>query len=148
MKRLFLIAALSVTTLFSLTAAATTGKDNPAVLQSFQNNFAAAQDVQWHITEDLYKATFTYNGQVVSAFYSPSGEQLALSRNITSAQLPLALQTGLKKQYGQYWISDLFEMTDNGGLSYYVTLENGSNKIVLKSEGSFNWATFQKTKKA
>ena len=148
MKNLLIASAVFICSLMSQASFANTGKENPAVLQAFGNDFAAAKDVQWTVTENLYRATFVYNGQIVSAFYSADGTQLALSRNITSDRLPVTLLADLKKGYGQYWISDLFEMTDAGGVSYYVTLENGDSKIVLKSESNLNWGTYQKTKKA
>jgi hypothetical protein len=62
-------------------------------------------------------------------------------------QLPISLQTSLKKQCGDLWISDLFEVANDQGTSYYVTLENADTKIVLKSSGS-DWTTYQKQRKS
>jgi len=68
-------------------------------------------------------------------------------RNITSTQLPISLLSDLKKDYNEFWISDLFEIASEDQTTYYVTLENANKKIVLKSEGSSNWTVFSKTKK-
>ncbi len=148
MKNLIIAIAIFVAGTFTQTANANPGKTNPAVQQSFQNNFSGATNVEWTITENLYKASFTYNGQVVTAFYSTDGTQLALTKNLSSDQLPVTLQAELKKHYGNYWVSDLFEMNDASGVHYYITLETGESKVVLKSQSSFNWGVFQKTKKA
>ena len=148
MKKLLIASALFIASFCSQSVLANTGKENPAVLQAFGNAFADAKNVAWTLTDNVYKATFTYNGQVVSAFYGTDGTQLALSRNITSAQLPINLQTELKKNYEQFWISDLFEMTDASGLNYYITIETADFKVVLKSQSTYGWSTFQKTKKA
>lgn len=148
MKNLLIASALFIASFSNQLAFANTGKENPAVQQTFASNFAAAKNVSWTMSDNVYKATFTYNGQVVSAFYGLDGTQLALSRNITSSQLPITLQAELKKNYDQYWISDLFEMTDATGLNYYITIETADTKLVLKSESTYNWSTFQKTKKA
>lgn len=148
MKNFLFASALFIASFSSPAAFANTIKENPAVMQAFGNAFAAAKNVEWTIIDNVYKATFTYNGQVVSAFYGTDGTQLALSRNITSAQLPINLQAELKKNYEQYWISDLFEMTDASGLNYYITIETADTKVVLKSQSTYNWSTFQKTKKA
>jgi hypothetical protein len=148
MKHLFIALALFVAGTFTQSANANTGKTNPAVQQTFQNTFSGATNVEWTITEDLYKASFTYNGQVVTAFYSSDGTQLALTKNISSDQLPITLQAELKKNYENYWVSDLFEMNDSNGVHYYITLETGDSKVVLKSQSSFSWGMFQKTKKA
>jgi len=148
MKHLFIAIVLFVAGTFSQAANANTGKSNPAVQQAFQNNFNGATNVEWTISENLYKASFTYNGQVVSAFYSADGTQLALTKNISSDQLPVTLQAELKKNYDGYWVSDLFELNDANGVNYYITLETGESKLVLKSQSSFSWGVFQKTKKA
>jgi hypothetical protein len=58
------------------------------------------------------------------------------------------LQTGLKKDYSNYWISDLFEVSNSDGTGYYITLENADSKVVLKSTGGDNWKTYQKKTKA
>jgi hypothetical protein len=119
----------------------------PGVLQSFKSSFKNAQDVNWSVVQNFYKANFVMNGQHVAAFYDASGELVALSRNISSVQLPISLQTGLKQRYQGFWISDLFEVANDSGTSYYVTLENGDTKLVLKSTEN-GWATFQKQRKS
>ena len=86
------------------------------------------------------------NGQYVSAFYDGEGKMVALTRNITSFQLPISLQTEIKNCYDQYWISDLFEVADEQGTTYYVTLQNADSKLILKSS-STTWTTYQKQRK-
>ena len=75
------------------------------------------------------------------------GNLLAISRNITSSQLPISLMTELKKNYRGYWISDLFEMVMSNETSYYITLENGDQKLVLKSHSGVSWDVYKKEKK-
>ena len=72
---------------------------------------------------------------------------MGLTRNISTAQLPVSLQANLKKNYGGYWISDLFEVAKNNGTSYYVTLENGDKKVVLTSANGSDWSTYKKDRK-
>ncbi|MGZ8517547.1 MAG: hypothetical protein ACXWWD_09360 [Chitinophagaceae bacterium] len=69
-----------------------------------------------------------------------------MTRNISSLELPISLQTNLKNNYSKYWISDLFEISNNEGTSYYITLENADSKIVLKSDSN-KWNTFKKMAK-
>lgn len=80
------------------------------------------------------------------AYYDHAGEFLATIRNITSSQLPIQLLADLKSDYGQYWISDLFELTADNGTHYYVKVENVDHSIVLKSISS-KWSMFKKEKK-
>ena len=107
---------------------------NERASQSFKKEFAQAKDVSWQKSGDMFRATFTLNERVLFAYYSQSGDLMAITRNITSDQLPIALQTSLRKNYTEYWVSDLFEMVSGGQTSYYITVENADHKVVLKSE--------------
>lgn len=143
MKKMIIAAALFV----SLSAFANEKKISPKVLNAFNTEFTSAQEVQWTVTNDYYKASFDMNGVKVNAFYNVDGELMGLTRNISTAQLPVSLQAGLKKNYSNYWISDLFEVANNNGTSYYVTLENGDKKIVLSSANGSDWSTYKKDRK-
>ena len=75
------------------------------------------------------------------------GELLNMGRYISSLQLPLNLLTRLKNAYSEYWISDLFEMSNKEGTHYYVTLENADTSIMLKSLIGGEWETYKKKTK-
>lgn len=141
-----LIAITFLATLSTQPSFATKRDVTPSVLKSFQTTFATAKDVAWSTGDNLYKAQFEFNAQVVTAFYTTEGNLLAVSRNITSHQLPMSLQTDLKKSQQNAWISSLFEITNDEGTSYYATLETADSKLVLKSNGQ-SWSTYSKTKK-
>lgn len=83
------------------------------------------------------------DNQILFAYYSLEGDLLAISRYISPDQLPVQLLISLKKDYTGYWISDLFEIHINDDSSYYITLENESQRKVLKSTDSSNWSTFK-----
>lgn len=119
----------------------------PVVLKSFENTFTNAQEVDWSVSSNFYKVVFNMNGQYVTAFYSNTGSLMGLTRNISTTQLPLSLQAELKKEYSEYWISDLFEVANDEGTYYYVTLENSDTKIVLKGSANSEWSTYQKSRK-
>ena len=121
---------------------------NQRAAESFRKEFAQAKDVSWQKAGDMVRATFTLNERVLFAYYNTSGDLMAITRNITSDQLPIALQATLRKNYGGYWVSDLFEMVSGGQTSYYITVENADHKVVLKSEDFGSWATYSKEKKS
>jgi hypothetical protein len=73
---------------------------------------------------------------------------LGVTRYISSGNLPINLQTSLKKSYDNYWISDLFEVAKYDNTSYYITLENADTKLVLKSNGGSNWSVYDKIRKS
>ena len=145
MKRLFLTLTI-VFSLITFSSFADTITVTTPVLNSFNSSFKNVTDVNWTATGSMYKATFLMNGQYVSAFYDGEGKMVALTRNITSFQLPISLQTEIKNCYDQYWISDLFEVADEQGTTYYVTLQNADSKLILKSS-STSWTTYQKQRK-
>ena len=120
---------------------------NQKVISSFQKDFSNAKDVKWERSKEYAKATFSLNGQVLFAFYSEEGEMLATTRNILSSQLPINLQNDLKKEYGNFWITDLFEMASGNETAYYISIENADNVIVLKSLDASKWVLFKKDKK-
>lgn len=141
-----LIAFTFLAALFAQPSFANSGEIKPAILKTFEKTFTTATNVEWTITETMYKARFEMSGQVVTAYYNADGSQLGVTRNITSHQLPLTLQTSLKKTYADHWITDLFELTNDAGTTYYVTLENAETKVVLQSASTQSWSLYQKTK--
>jgi hypothetical protein len=144
MKKIITVLALTIS---SLAVFAGEENVNTKVLNAFGREFAGATDVKWTTNETFYKASFVYNGQHVYAFYQLDGELMAMTRNITSLDLPISLQTSLKKGHEGYWISDLFEISNNEGTHYYITLENANSRIVMKSNSGGNWNVYRKSAK-
>ena len=144
MKKMIVTLAITIS---SLAAFAGEENVNPKVLNAFKEEFTTAKEVEWIVAKDFYRAAFIYNEKHVFAYYSPEGELIGLSRYVSPADLPARLQSNLKKNYSDYWISDLFEVSKNDGSAYFVTLENADSKIVLKSSG-LTWNVYQKIKKA
>ena len=119
---------------------------NPVVLKSFEKTFTNACDVNWIESGEVYIAEFKFNNQVITAYYSSTGTLMGLKKNILSTQLPVFLEASLKEQYKGYWITDLMEYGNQGETTYYVTLENADQTLVLKS--SLNtWSLFHKAQK-
>ena len=142
---MMLALALTIGTSFAFTGEEAVNKQ---ALNAFKKEFAGATEAAWTVGNDFYKVTFSLNDQKLFAYYNIQGEFLAVTRNISSLQLPLSLQTSLKRSYNSYWISDLFEVAKNDGTNYYVTLETADTKIVLKSADGTDWSIYQKSKKA
>lgn len=130
----------------ALSSFAHTGEINENILRSFNNQFAGAQDVNWEEGKSISKVTFRLNGQVMFAYYREAGELVAVTRNIISGQLPITLLADLKKNYQDFWITDLFEISADDNTSYYITLQNADQTLVLKSSGIQGWQTFKKIK--
>ena len=120
---------------------------NQRAVSSFKKDFNNAQDVKWENNKDFVKATFKINDQVMFAYYTQTGDLMAVTRNILSSQLPINLLANLKKSYSSYWISDLFEVSSTTDAAYYVTLQSAEHTLVLKSNGTTAWEVYRKEKK-
>jgi hypothetical protein len=147
MKKKILIMFLLLVTVGSSAFSSIPSGMNEQVANSFKKEFTLAEDVKWETTKDLVKITFKLNSQVMFAYYTESGELMAVVRNISSVQLPIHLLAELKRDYNDWWITDLFEMAGTTGTSYYITLENADTTLVLKSGNSNGWQTYKKVKK-
>jgi hypothetical protein len=108
---------------------------------AFQKDFNKAELVDYTSSKDYTRLTLKVNDMIVFAYYSEKGDLLATTRNIKSTQLPLSLLLELKKNYGNYWITDLFEMSSGSQTSYYMTVENTETKLNLKSFDNNSWET-------
>jgi hypothetical protein len=94
MKKIIIMLAITIS---SLAVFAGEENVNSRVLNAFSREFSGAKDVKWTTNETYSKASFVYNGQYVYAFYQLDGELMAMTRNISSIDLPIKLQSGLKK---------------------------------------------------
>lgn len=144
MKKIIITLAVALSTLSSFAGEVNVSS---TVLKAFNSEFTSAKEVKWTAGNDYYKASFIFNDQYVFAFYSPEGELLGISRYISSLSLPIKLQASLKKSYDNYWISDLFEVSNNEGTGYYITMESAGTKIVLRSTDGSDWKVYQKIAK-
>jgi hypothetical protein len=147
MKKSILISALMVITFIGSSFTNHTNGVNKTVSNSFQQDFAQATEVKWESTKNFDKATFTMDGQTMFAYYSHSGDLIAVIRNIISTQLPGSQFKSLKKNYNGFWITDLFEVSAGNDTVYYITIENSDYKIVLKSKNSCGWELYRKETK-
>jgi hypothetical protein len=145
MKTIFIL--LATFSSFFSKAEALPDDVTPVVLKSFVATFSNAKEVDWKVSNNLYNAQFALDGQYINAYYNGNGELVALTRNITTSQLPVMLQAELKKQTGKYWITGLFELTNEEGTFYYVSLENADNRIVMKSTDNRFWDSYSKMQK-
>jgi hypothetical protein len=147
MKKILFILGFLVTVGVSTTFA-NDEKVSPKALASFKAEFSTAQNVEWETGTNYFRAIFTLNERKVFAYYNLEGELISVARYISSIQLPINLFSNLKNQYGKYWISDLFEVSNGEGLHYYVTLETADTKLMLHSANGGAWSTYSKNKKS
>lgn len=142
MKKLLVI--LTVVGSF-YTATSFAKNTTPAVVtQSLQTSFTGAKETSWSVVNNLYKAEFVLDAQTITAYFNADGTLVASARTITASQLPILLQADLKKDYANYVAASTLEIDNEDGVTYYVTVENGSKTVQLKSTDYGTWTVFQK----
>ena len=144
MKKVLMTLAIAISSIVAFAGEENVSKD---VLNSFNKEFNGAKEVRWTTGSDFYKAVFVLNDQYITAFYNKDGEFLCMTRNISSLNLPLKLQSKIRNEYTEYWITDLFELSDNDGTHYYITVENADSKVLLKSSDNTDWNIYKKMSK-
>ena len=145
-RKFFFAAALLLTVGITSSFAATSTNDdsNEAIVATFRKEFRTADVMGVEAKKEYTKVTFKMNGVVMFAYYSENGELLAVVRNILSTQLPIRLLMNLKDKQNGGWITDLFEIDNNGQTTYYATLEDSDSKVTLRSSDATTWQTYQK----
>ena len=144
MKKMFLILAMSLATTILFASPTVV---NPKVLEAFKKEFVNVQEVKWSEGPDYSIAQFIYNGQSVRAYYSNSGESMGLFRFISPLNLPVNLQLSLKKRYGNFWITDLYELSKGGLTNYFITIEDADESVMLKASSDIDWVAFKSVEK-
>ncbi len=131
----------------SFAAPAPTGGIGYTVNSAFHKDFANATVIDYKVSKDYTRLTLKMTDVIFEAFYNDNGDLLAVSQNIRSSLLPVKLLAELRKNYGNCWISDLFQLTSDDQSNYYITLENADSKITLKSSDAAGWELYKKTNK-
>jgi hypothetical protein len=144
-KKILIFAAFVV---FSATAAfAGTHDISRPVQVAFNRNFANATNISWENNSTYYTASFQIAGRSYSALFSTDAEMIAVSRNILSTELPADLETLLRNNFSDSWISNLVKYDIGDQPKYYATIENGSQKTILESIGQETWSVLKETAK-
>lgn len=147
-KKIALLAIIAVVMTTSIFATPIEVNISSSVLTSFSSKFDGAKEVSWNRTDQYVRASFKINEQIMFAYFTETGSLIGVSRNLLSSQLPINLQTELRKISANGWITELFEFADDSENSYFVSIETADQKIHLKSVGNNGWSVIKKSKKS
>ena len=117
------------------------------IKRAFQKEYVGAADVTWYVYDNYIKVGFSFNGMQLVGFYTKDGRTLGIARNIPFSSLPLMLQIEQRKNYKDYWITEIYEFSNSDGARYHLTVENADKAIKLVSTGSDNWEVVKKQDK-
>ena len=148
MKKMIMVLAFIAVAIGNAAIAGTGGGEvDKRVRKAFEKEYAGAVDVKWYVFNEYTKVDFTLNGMQLVGFYSKEGDLLGVARNIAFTSLPLMLQIEQRKEYKDYWITEIYELSKPDGTRYYLTVENADRVIKLGSTGSDNWEVVRKQEK-
>ena len=117
------------------------------VLNTFNQTFSDAKEVKWESLKGYSKATFKLEGQLLFAYYNENGEEIAITRNLLTSQLPIDLCNQLKAKCRNQWITELFEISSSQATTYFATLYGADQITVFKAELGGTWSVFKRTKR-
>jgi hypothetical protein len=109
------------------------------VLNSFQQAFPKASDVDWEMDGDKYKVDFEIGLKGVDheVWYDQGGKLLKHTEEISKADLPEAVRAKIEADYGSYRIDDVRKITEGSGSIYSLEAKKGNEewKITFDSAG-------------
>jgi hypothetical protein len=74
-----------------------------------------------------------------AAGHVPQPGQPRMEHNILPSQLPAALLADIRKDYKDYWITELTEEGKGRHSDYFIVLENADQIVQLRSSNSEAW---------
>jgi hypothetical protein len=148
MKKMIMVLAFIAVAIGNAAFAGTGGGEvDKHIRKAFEKEYAGAVNVTWYVFDDYIKVDFSFGGMQLAGFYSKDGRMLGVARNIYFSSLPLMLQIEQRKNYKNYWITGIYELSNGDGTRYYLTLENADQTIKLGSTGSNSWEVVKNKEK-
>lgn len=118
---------------------------NKKIETAFKNAFTGAKYIHVEKQKDLVKISFMQEEQKMFAYYSGDGELVALGHNITVQQLPLSASSRLKEKAENKFLTELFEVSQNGETNYYATIDDGEWSTIFIADGAGKWVVFKRS---
>lgn len=105
-----------------------------SVSQAFKARYASAKNVTWSQAENFYFADFEMEKGNLSVAYDERGELLAIARKVSLDRIPMAAADAIQSQYKDYILpTEVLEIALMGQTNYYLTVENKTAYLQLKS---------------
>jgi len=122
-------------------------------LHGFTVDFADAKEVNWTVTKNCQKATFTIDGVKKTAFYNLNGEFLGVTQRVDAKAIPAKTLKQIAKDYKGYEIGEVIVYQANTDLndnidptSYFVDLKNDTHEVLVRITQQANLEFFQQVR--
>ena len=129
MKKIILATALVALS----TASFADGNRDKKLLNDLQTTLSYSTQVQWTSTSDYSSASFSFNGQRVSAYYFTDNTLIGFGIRSTQAELPKEVSDAISKKFSKWTIIDAMLFIEaNGDIYYYVQVRKGRTNLALQ----------------
>jgi hypothetical protein len=128
-------------------------------INNFSFDFGDISNVVWKRTKNFDEATFTKDGQKLTAYYDYDSKLVGTTSEKTFAEVPVKGQKEIKARYKDYSIGPVIFFDDNvfnesdmllwGSQfddvdNYFVVLSKDANKLILRVDMEGNVSLFKK----
>lgn len=131
MKKI-LFTALTAVSVFSGVFAKDKNVVSDKVITAFENEFQKATNVSWVSAPTFTQASFTLDGKEMNAFYDIFNEMIGTSQKASFENLSERAKQKIAKKYSDYTITEVITFKCEEGNCYYVSAQNGLQKLILK----------------
>jgi hypothetical protein len=133
-------------------AAASAAANDPATISkevqaAFQKEFPGSEVLNWNNVGEYSRAVFLLDGRRTEAYFSEDGRLQGSIRSLFFNQLPLAAMTAVDKRYTAADVMEVYEITNDEGTAYKITLESQGKKFRIKIDPNGNITQSEKLKK-
>lgn len=146
MKALMLSVFFAAGTMFVANAQRLTVEEVPeVVVKIFTDSNQTAQDVKWIKEGDNFRVKYEVGDQDVEAVYSATGARLSSIKEIKQEMLPDTILADIAKQFPDYKIDDIDEVTVGTVVTYRIELDGTPDaKAWYDSTGKFLRKVYEK----
>jgi len=108
--------------------------EDKKLLADLQAALKASTQVYWTNKNEFNKATFSFNGKNVSAFYNESDNSLVgFSIPLPLAELPQPMADAISKKYSDWKIVAAILFVDSrASLNYFAHVQKGKVNLAIK----------------
>jgi hypothetical protein len=110
------------------------GNKDKKLLSDLQTTLKSSTQVQWSTTNDYNRASFSFNGKPVSAYYDLNDNSLiGFGINLSLTELPKEMTDAIQKKYSDWSIVDALLFVDEYGyVNYFAQVRKGKSNLALK----------------
>ena len=117
------------------------------VQEAFKKEFPGSVVLSWNSVGEYSRATFLLDGHRTDAYFSEDGYLHGCVRYLFFNQLPLAAMTAVEKRYKAADVIEVYEITNDEGTAYRITLDSQEKRFRIKIDANGNITQSEKLKK-